>query len=272
VTNARSPRQQDSDAHRDSKRKRLAAQKVRALCNALAPWLGLANLIPTIASSDYGSDDRPLALSGWAGKDLGPFHSLSRHQIDEFRSQVTQAIGRFPLPQQERFEYLLRNDPLSPALVYAEALNAFAILSRISEWQSHSGDMPIKSLTLAPERLAVAVQAGRARFYGGLFSDFLLPLVDGIEAQRVRRCPTCRRIFCVLRSGDEFGSKACSKRCNDTRRTKKWRDCERVRAEQALRLSRKGKDLFVIAKKLGLGSAKRDIEKVRKYLSSMKGV
>src|ERR1019366_4622248 len=43
--------------------------------------------------------------------------------------------------------------------------------------------------------------------------------IDGAEAARLRRCPICRHIFYARR----LTQKACSQRCNATRRVRAWR-------------------------------------------------
>jgi hypothetical protein len=45
-------------------------------------------------------------------------------------------------------------------------------------------------------------------------------VVEGTEAKRVRRCPICNRLFYAVR----ISSKACSVRCNRTRRVRKHRE------------------------------------------------
>lgn len=175
--------------------------------DALHPWLSLANLVRKIHPSGF----------------IGP--ALLPEPREEFRNLVPRAIEQFPVPLRERLTYLLENDPLSPALVYPEAFNSFAVLSRISQWKPGFGDMPIASIPLWPERLAVAVVARRVRFHGGLFNDHLLRLLEGIDARRIRPCPICGELFYAFRVGvkEKTSSKACSERCNDRLRTRNWR-------------------------------------------------
>jgi hypothetical protein len=47
-----------------------------------------------------------------------------------------------------------------------------------------------------------------------------LDALAGAEAGRLRRCPICERIFYALR----LTQRACSKRCNQNRRVRQWRN------------------------------------------------
>jgi len=69
---------------------------------------------------------------------------------------------------------------------------------------------------------------GRADFieHDGVFSaEWINPLADfcnaiaGAEARRLRGCPVCGKIFYARR----LSQKACSQRCNATRRVRAWR-------------------------------------------------
>jgi hypothetical protein len=76
--------------------------------------------------------------------------------------------------------------------------------------------------------------------------------VDGAESARIRRCQICGTLFYALRATQ----KACSKRCNATRRVRRWRELNEQQIERASRLRRDGKDIVGIAKELGVNTTK----------------
>jgi hypothetical protein len=57
------------------------------------------------------------------------------------------------------------------------------------------------------------------------FRDCFLPAIKGVEVARIRRCPVCRKIFFAMRhkAGSKYGSKACSRQCNQTLRVRRHR-------------------------------------------------
>jgi hypothetical protein len=57
-----------------------------------------------------------------------------------------------------------------------------------------------------------------------LYSDFLNAL-RGTEVARIQECPICQSYFYALRFSTNrlFSTKACSQRCNTTRRVREWR-------------------------------------------------
>jgi len=80
---------------------------------------------------------------------------------------------------------------------------------------------------------------------------------------RIKRCPECEAFFYATRSGEEYGSKACSKRCNDAIRMRKWRREQDRLASTAQEMKRKGEQLPEIARSLdvGIGRARSLIRK-----------
>jgi hypothetical protein len=56
---------------------------------------------------------------------------------------------------------------------------------------------------------------GKAQIDAGL-----LTALEGVEVARIRRCPICERFFWAGRADQ----KACSKKCNQTRRVRLWRE------------------------------------------------
>ena len=57
------------------------------------------------------------------------------------------------------------------------------------------------------------------------YNQFFRPAIEGIELARIRRCPGCQNIFFAIRykAGSDFGSKACSRLCNQKIRVRRWR-------------------------------------------------
>jgi hypothetical protein len=76
--------------------------------------------------------------------------------------------------------------------------------------------------------------------------------VDGAESARIRRCQICGTLFYALRATQ----KSCSKRCNATRRVRRWRELKEQQIQRASRLRRDGKDIVGIAKELGVNTTK----------------
>jgi hypothetical protein len=57
------------------------------------------------------------------------------------------------------------------------------------------------------------------------YRDYFLPAIQGLEIERIRRCPVCGQFFFALRwdRDGKYGTKACSKKCNQVRRMRDWR-------------------------------------------------
>jgi len=57
------------------------------------------------------------------------------------------------------------------------------------------------------------------------YRDYFLPALEGVEIERIRRCPVCGKFLFALRwdRDGKYGSKACSKKCNQVRRMRDWR-------------------------------------------------
>jgi hypothetical protein len=59
------------------------------------------------------------------------------------------------------------------------------------------------------------------------YQENFLPVIKGVEIERIRRCPICGKIFFALRTktkgGKDTSSKACSRKCNQLRRVREWR-------------------------------------------------
>jgi hypothetical protein len=75
------------------------------------------------------------------------------------------------------------------------------------------------------------------------YRDFLEAL-KGPEADRINRCPVCRKIFFAMRhrAGSKYGSKACSSRCNQTLRVRHWRE-KQPEYEQTRKINEHNREL-----------------------------
>ena len=60
---------------------------------------------------------------------------------------------------------------------------------------------------------------GRLHFQPEPLRRAFMKALEGAETRRIRRCPICERIFYAVRETQ----KACSQRCNATRRVRAWR-------------------------------------------------
>jgi hypothetical protein len=62
------------------------------------------------------------------------------------------------------------------------------------------------------------------------YRDYFLPALEGVEIERIRRCPVCGQFFFAVRwdRNGKYGSKACSKKCNQVRRMRDWRASQSV--------------------------------------------
>ena len=193
----------------------------------LRPWLVMANLLPpppSRAQVDRSPD--------------GPFSMLlSRWEAECRNLPPAELVRRFERSPSAR----------EPAIVASLDLR----LLRTSEEEARRfrgliGEIAftLRALVLSPKSPQVLEAVGERplfirRLYGtpatshseiwvcnGLvatswvdpFKDFLTALA-GVELARVRQCDVCAHLFFALRKDQ----KACSKRCNATRRVREWR-------------------------------------------------
>jgi len=188
----------------------------------LGPWIEFANLLPPPPSRDQLRFLDPEPLERWRA-------DCRTVPLDEFvhrfeRSRLAQALGITDTLDLQ----LLREDSdharrfLDLVGEIAAALHTL-VTAVTPEVLKAVGEEPlfIKRLYETPgaSRGEICIRNGTVTTkWVDPFKDFLAAL-DGVEAVRVRQCPVCGRFFYAFRKDQ----KACSKRCNSSRRVRDWR-------------------------------------------------
>jgi hypothetical protein len=90
-------------------------------------------------------------------------------------------------------------------------------------------------------------------------SQIFARALQEVEPDRIRRCPICKNFFYAKRQDQP----ACSRKCVQDVRGRRWYAKDRKRMARALELSHEGKDVIAIAKELGVARSK-----VRQYVET----
>jgi hypothetical protein len=88
------------------------------------------------------------------------------------------------------------------------------------------------------------------------FRDYFWPVFAGATVDRIGRCPNCELFFYRLKKTGRFGTKACSKLCNNVRRNQLFRQKEEERISRVVEMLREGKGVQKIARALESASSK----------------
>lgn len=192
-----------------------------------APWLQLANLLPSLPSPDQlnQAHNGPAAMlrlseSEARSRSLRPadfvkrFADSSLANSHAFRGSIDLKLLRIFPERARRF--------LALAGEVAVTLDSLCRASD-PEVLSAAGASPlmVRQLYVTPSTswseiwMREGVVATR---YIDPFKDFVAAL-DGMPAGRIRVCPVCSRFFFASRKDQ----KACSRRCNAVRRVRDWR-------------------------------------------------
>ena len=162
----------------------------------LEPWLRFANL-----ASDSG-ELHSAYMQEFASRPIGTYPAVF--------FQLTISV-RLALAQKRESKKLIETykavrDFLEsvPAMEPRDGLN--------TSGADAEKDFPITFFASRAENGRLVFQADPLRSH---FKDAL----DGVETQRIRRCPICEKIFFSQR----ITQRACSKLCNQTRRVREWR-------------------------------------------------
>ena len=192
----------------------------------LAPWLALANLLPPPpARAQLVKADRlacHLLIDAWREncRAQSPVEFIARiEHCGLAHSPAFAAWLDWPV---------LQSDPeqagalMSLAIEIAGALQGIAGATASGAVKA-AGAEPLRLhvlyLTRGIARSEIWLRAGRiASHWAAPFCDFLTAL-EGFEAACLRQCAVCSRFFAALRKDQ----KACSKRCNTSRRVRQWR-------------------------------------------------
>jgi hypothetical protein len=97
------------------------------------------------------------------------------------------------------------------------------------------------------------------------YRDYFVKAIEGVEHARIRRCPICAKFFYAVRGpgkSERSGTKACSKRCNQARKQREWREQERKRTETTRILLQEGSSVMQIAEALRVST-----KKAREYVA-----
>ncbi len=193
----------------------------------LRPWFVIANLLPPAPSRaevDRSPDDPvSMLLSRWEAecRNLSPTELVRRFEGSPSAHESANAAGldfqllRTDEREAQRFCGLVGE--------IASTLRALVLSPKSPQVLQAVGNrrLMIKRLYQAPatSRSEIWVCNGLvATSWVDPFKDFLTALA-GVELARVRQCDVCAHLFFALRKDQ----KACSKRCNATRRVREWR-------------------------------------------------
>jgi hypothetical protein len=192
----------------------------------LEPWLRLTNLLPP---------NSPHPAS--AGQDeVERFYQAAVHAFPEPEYLTgTERAARKAFPgvkQTPRAVFFLETHFVEPraklfyALAYATR-ETFEFLHR-AQREIEGGELFSVLPTAAYRREFIITPAGRLAEREDLFhGKFVSAALAGIEISRLMRCEVCQAFMYAVRRGQE----ACSKRCNDVRRVRRWRQ-KQARYEQ----------------------------------------
>jgi hypothetical protein len=221
----------------------------------LRPWLDLANLV------------LPISLE----REPGP----SGEMIERVLRYLADARDSADFPASSlRNSFIPSDKTMATAHLFSLAIAAARALAFCD---FERGSTPARTLIgrqriyqLAPQTMVWLDRSdGRVRVeVFDPYRDYFLPAFKDIEAERVRRCPICMKLFFARRSigrrrGKDTSSKACSKQCNSTRRTREYRQEQQRKVAEARQLynTQPRRDIIEIAKRLDTSP-----EKVRRYL------
>jgi hypothetical protein len=177
----------------------------------LAPWIELANWAPAIW---VPGGPLPGKLIPWIE---------SQVQTPSFPRDWLLVLAKLPAPD--------TGDP-QPLLRLVQ--DVFLTLARLTPG---GGSMPdgTKGMVRSSVAYEVRISDGLVRMTPRApFASFVAAM-EGVEANRIRRCPICQSIFYAVRAT----SQTCSFECNRTRRVRKYRakqvqyELNRERNEQA---------------------------------------
>jgi hypothetical protein len=171
---------------------------------------------------------------------VGPASSLDEPARTEFAQRFATVIAEFPVALRPRLEALLQSQIRTQP--YELSFNVYATLAVAVRWTPEFGDTLLSYHPIEHSWLFLSIESGRLKADPGLFFAAFLPALEQIDPHRIGRCEFCERLFYALRRPGEYGTKACSDRCNLNRRMRKFRDPQ-SRSDQAAakRFRRKAK-------------------------------
>jgi hypothetical protein len=193
-----------------------------AKCHArLAPWLACANLAGEFMNrQDAWPLQRPFGYSS-----VGAPTAFEVQLLQEFSRRFATVVAEteFPEELQPRLAALLR---LPDRCVYSFASDLYSVLGSMAHWKVEYGDVPL-GLGHYSAPVALDIEHGRLKVAAtGLFFDTFLPLLEQIAPERIGRCAVCERVFYAQRGpgrSGKFGTKSCSRKCNQARRQRERR-------------------------------------------------
>ena len=180
----------------------------------LKPWLGLANMVPAPARDGTERPARLLIARVDGAQFLRQFESSPLARVPAISSTIDlQHLRESP---EEGHRLLELAQEISITLQTLAQAASVKVLKA-------AGEEPILIRriykTPATSRSEVWMRRGSvAAKWIDPFQAFLDAL-EGVEGMRVRGCPICSQFFYAVRKDQ----KACSKRCNASRRVRDWR-------------------------------------------------
>jgi hypothetical protein len=170
----------------------------RTRYEALEPWLKFANL-------PNGPELQSAFIAQFASRPIGTFPPVFFQfkiavELSETRGAFSEKLARTYELVRNLFEQIRAGEPSAIGSAYeggADELVSFPI-------------------TFFVDR----TEAGRVTFQPDPLLENFKSAIDGVESDRVRLCPICSRFFFALR----ITQRACSTRCNQTRRVRAWRE------------------------------------------------
>lgn len=217
----------------------------RQYTKLLRPWLEFANMA------------RPLLRpQPWSRRNAPP----PREDLAALKKFTSQRSGDFPgEPLHRALEVALQNGPTSELILRKIKDFAQGVID-ILDFCADQPRAPVEQFGITAQGFVkVGIEAGSLRLevldpFGGF-----VEAINGVEINRIGRCPICERFFYRLRvdakrrsdiSTGGTGTKACSGACNATLRKRYWRSKEQQMLLKTAEMLRDGRSVHEIAKAL----------------------
>lgn len=189
----------------------------------LAWLIEMVNLIPDDSLARWTSQ----SLATYARNKNEDSNQLMKQVIERLPKKLRDFVGEYPEKEDDIERCIVgRMDLTGPALIqhqfdacerYDFLVVARDLLHNIANWGSPVG---VRLKALLPHELTID-DNGRLALKPAPLTEHLL----GVEVRRVRECPICEHIFWAER----MDQPACSKRCNNIRRSRIQRGTYRPR-------------------------------------------
>lgn len=179
----------------------MSQQRQRPVPGELAELIELVNALPAETDLvDYGKLGMDLAGEGRYSEfdtELGRVLTGLPPLVQEFLGLTS---GTFDRASLEKYCYVQYGQKVLRAVARRNA-------GEVGLWPPY-----------VPLQLGINKE-GKLGIVEGFFGGQILGTLQGVEARRIKECPTCQKIFWAGR----FDQPCCSKRCGGALRTRRWR-------------------------------------------------